>query len=332
MNEHAFRKALSAAAANDLEAMACRAREVTLRNFGRVIQLYAPLYLSNYCENECAYCGFKKSNPVQRKKLTIPQVTQEAQAIAASGLRHILVLTGGSREHTPVSYLAECIAVLRSYFTSVCIEVYPLEEAEYARLIAEGLDGLTVYQETYDRVVYARLHGEGDKKDFDYRLHAPERAARAGIRTLNIGALLGLRAVRDEAYDLGCHAAELQRRYPDVELGVSLPRIQPQVGDFQPAYQVSDRELVQVMLALRVFLPRVGITISTRESSRLRRNLIGLGVTRMSAGSRTEVGGYTLTEKTESQFDVADTSAVADVRRMISEQGYHPVMKDWQSV
>ena len=329
MTENEFRQALYCSDTAQLEAMARRARELTLRHFGKVIQLYAPLYLANYCENECAYCGFKRSNPVRRRKLSLEEVKREAAVVASGGIRHILILTGSSRSQTPVSYLEECIRVLGGYFSSVSIEVYPLKEKEYAGLIAAGLDGLTIYQETYDRALYAGLHRSGDKQDYDYRLSAPERACRAGIRTLNIGALLGLREVREEAFALGCHAAYLVRKYPGVELGVSLPRIQPQVGGFQPPCPVSDRELVQVMLTLRLFLPHAGITVSTRESSRLRRNLVGLGVTRMSAGSHTEVGGYTMPEKTESQFTVADTSGVAAVRRMISEQGYHPVMKDW---
>jgi len=323
---------LSQRAENHLEAMARKSRELTLNNFGKVIYLYAPLYLANYCDNECLYCGFNRVHSIERKKLSLEEVEREAQVIHRTGMRHILILTGESREHTPVSYLKECVFVLKKYFCSISIEVYPLEAHEYSELIEAGVDGLTLYQETYDRALYKQLHRSGPKSDFTYRLSAPDKACGVKMRSLSIGALLGLSDFCLEAFFLGLHAFYLERAYPEVELSVSLPRLQRAIGDFAAICPVSDYNLVQVMLALRIFFPRVGINISTRENREFRSHLIGLGVTRMSAGSRTEVGGYASLDKTQGQFDVADTSGVEEVKEMISLKGYQPVMKDWQAL
>ncbi|HAJ57478.1 MAG TPA: 2-iminoacetate synthase ThiH [Candidatus Omnitrophica bacterium] len=323
---------LSPQAGRHLEAMAQKSQELTLRNFGRVIYLYAPLYLGNFCDNECLYCGFKRDNPIERRKLSLPEVEKEAEAIAATGIRHILILTGESRQQTPVSYLKDCVLALKNYFSSISIEVYPLEAGEYKELIDVGVDGLTLYQETYDRSLYRQLHPRGPKSDFLYRLDAPDRAAGMKMRSLSIGALLGLADFRREAFFLGLHASYMEHRYPEVELSVSLPRFQRAAGDFSPVFPVGEAEFVQIMTALRLFLPRAGINISTREGHALRANLIGLGVTRMSAGSRTEVGGYALDGKTEGQFEVADKCGVSEVKEMIVKRGYQPVLKDWQAI
>lgn len=327
-----FLSLLSKQAVSYLEPMAHKAQRLTLNHFGKVISLYAPLYLANFCVNDCVYCGFKQSNAIDRKKLSFEEVEAEAKQMSATGLRHVLILTGESREYAPLEYIKVCVDVLKKYFTSITIEIYPLQKDEYAQLIKAGVDGVTIYQETYDEALYRRYHSSGPKADYRFRLDTPSRAAQAGMRTVGIGALLGLGDFRREIFFTGMHAAWLQDRFPDVELSVSLPRIQPQTGDFIAPHGVGDRELVQMLLALRLFLPRVGITISTRESHSLRRNLIGLGVTRMSAGSRTEVGGYAHTAKTEGQFTIADTSTVDEVRAMICQKGYQPVSKDWQIV
>lgn len=338
-SEYDFLALLSERASFHLETLARRAQELTLRNFGRVIQLYTPLYLANFCENECVYCSFRRGNPIPRKKLSLEEVKKEAVVISAGGIRHILILTGDSRRETPVSYLRECAAVVRNYFTQISLEVYPLNEDEYGILIEAGIDGLTLYQETYDEEVYRRFHPRGPKSDFRYRLEAPDRACRAapparraGMRFIGIGALLGLAPWRREAFFTGLHAAYLQKQYPQAEISVSLPRIQPHEGSFTAGFSVSDKELVQMMLALRLFLPRAGITISTRENNSFRGNLIGLGVTRMSAGSRTDVGGYASGERGTGQFEVADKSAVVEVKKMIYAKGYQPVLKDWGQI
>lgn len=332
LSEYDFLALLAPKAQEYLELMAQKARQLTLSHFGKVIFLYAPLYLSNYCENDCVYCGFNRSNPIARKRLTIEELEKEAIAIAQSGLRHLLVLSGDSRRYSSLTYIRECVGLLRKYFSSISIEIYPLSIEEYAHLAQEGVDGLTIYQETYDQTLYAELHGQGPKSDYRFRLDAAQRAAAAHIRQVNIGALLGLGEFRQEVFFTGLHCRWLTSFYPDTEVGLSLPRLQPQAGNFAPRCRLEDREFTQMLLALRIFLPRQGITISTRESAELRGNLIGLGVTRMSAGSRTEVGGYACAEKSEGQFETADKSSVAEIKEMITAKGYQPVFQDWQAL
>jgi 2-iminoacetate synthase len=331
LSERDYLVLLSPRAEGHLEEMAQRAHRLTVRHFGRVIQLYTPLYLSNHCVNSCLYCGFRVHNRLERKKLTPAQVENEARAIAATGLKHILILTGESRIETPVSYIMECVEVLRKYFTSVSIEVYPLEEEEYAGLISAGVDGLTIYQEVYDEEVYSELHPAGPKKNYRFRLEAPERAGRAGIRTVNVGALLGLHHWRTEAFFSGLHACYLQNLFPEAEVSISPPRMRPHLGGFAPRAEVSDRNLVQYLLAFRLFMPRAGITISTRERAEMRDNLIRLGATKMSAGSCTSVGGRLEPEST-GQFEISDGRSVAEMARAIYSRGYQPVYKDWQAI
>ena len=327
-----FLALLSPAASGALEDMAQAAHRLTLQNFGHTILLFTPLYLGNYCVNHCVYCGFNAGNDIPRRKLTLPEVELEAKAIAETGLQHLLILTGESRQQTPVSYIAECVGVLRRYFSSVSIEVYPLSTEEYADLIAAGVDGLTIYQEVYDRKNYAEVHPAGPKRDYRFRLEAPERAGQAGVRTISIGPLLGLHDWRSEVFYAGLHAAYLQKRFPEIEVGLSLPRMRPEFGGYQPPFTVSDRDLVQGMLALRLFLPRAGITISTRERPELRDNLIRLGVTKMSAGSSTAVGGHTVARDGIGQFDISDERSVEEMRQRISCLGYKPILKDWHNV
>ncbi len=338
VSENGFLALLSPAAGKRLEPMAQKAHNLTVRNFGRVITLYTPMYLSDFCTNECVYCGFNTKNPMRRRTLTIEEVEREGRLIAGTGLRHLLILTGEAPHQAPVEYLAECTRRLRKYFSSVSIEVYPMETAGYRALVAAGVDGMTVYQEVYDPAIYDRLHIKGPKKNYLFRLDAPERACQAGMRTVNLGALLGLADWRREVFALGLHARYLQDKYPDTEISVSFPRIRPAAGQFRPAVEVTDRELVQMILAIRFFLPRAGITISTRERPELRDNLIRLGVTKMSAGSCTEVGGRLDGEGHErqsdgdgheGQFEISDTRSVAEMKAAILQHGYQPVSKDW---
>ena len=323
---------LSPAAEEFLEEMAWRAHRLTLQHFGRAIMLYTPLYLANHCVNSCLYCGFRAQNDLHRSILAPAQLEAEARAIAATGLKHILILTGESRQHSPVTYIKDCVQLLRKHFTSISIEIYPLEEADYAELISAGVDGLTIYQEVYDRDVYADVHPAGPKQDYQFRLDAPERACRAGIRTVNVGALLGLHHWRSEAFFTGLHAGYLQHKYPAVEVSISAPRLRPHYGGFQPRETVTDKNLVQYILAFRLFMPRGGVTLSTRERPELRNHLVKLGVTRMSAGSCTSVGGRTATENATGQFDISDERDVAAVARMLYDLGYQPVYKDWQCI
>ena len=323
---------LSEASSRRLEDMAKRAHELTLKNFGRTIQLYTPLYLSNYCDNQCVYCGFSRANEIKRKRLSLTEVEQEAVAISSSGFKHILVLTGESRRESPVSYIRECVRVLKEYFTSISIEVYPLTENEYAELVSEGVDGLTIYQEVYDELIYARMHPSGPKRDYSFRLDAPERGASSGMRNVNIGVLFGLDDWRKEVFLMGLHAKYLQDRFTDVEIGASIPRIRPHEGSFKAMCDVTDRDIVHTILALRLFLPRLSISVSTREDPGFRENIVSLGVTRMSAGSTTCVGGHALRSAEEGeafQFEISDKRSVEEIKDMLRQKGYQPVLKDW---
>jgi 2-iminoacetate synthase len=327
-----FLTLLSPAAAEKLEDMAGIAHRLTVHHFGWTIQMYTPIYLANYCVNQCVYCGFKAANKIPRRRLTLPEVELEARAIAQTGLQHILVLTGESRHYSSVSYIKECISILRKYFSSISIEIYPLSVEEYRELIAAGVDGLTIYQEVYNEEVYSQLHPSGPKRNYRFRLDAPERGGQAGIRTINIGALLGLYDWRQEVFLTGLHAAWLQQKFPDIEISVSFPRMRPEFGGYQPESPVSDANLVQSILALRLFLPRAGITISTREKAEFRDNLVRLGVTKMSAGSSTAIGGHTDSVDGIGQFEISDKRSVAEMRADLAKSGYKPVIKDWHDL
>lgn len=336
-----FMALLSPAAQTLLEKTARRSHEITLRYFGRTIQLYTPMYLSNYCDNSCVYCAFNTNNKIERRALTLKEVREEACSIASTGLKTILILTGESRQMSPISYIKDCVRVLKEYFSSISIEIYPLTETEYSLLISTGVDGLTIYQEVYEEDIYNRMHPSGPKSGYRFRLDAPDRGAKSGMRSINIGALLGLGEWRKEAFFLGLHAKYLQDKFPDAEIGVSIPRVRRQAmyrygtgqpGGFKAPYAVSDENIVQIIVSLRLFLPRIGITVSTRERASLRENLVPLGITKMSAGSTTRVGGRIGTreehEGTE-QFEILDKRSVGEIKRMLESKNYQPVLKDW---
>ena len=328
-----FSALLSVGAEKYLEDMAVRAHELTINNFGKTIQLYTPMYLSDYCENKCAYCGFAADNSFKRNKLTLEEVKKEAEFIASTGLKHILILTGESRKMASLDYIKECLGILKNYFTSISIEIFPLTEAEYAQLVSCGVDGLTIYQEVYDETVYDAVHLAGAKKNYNFRLDAPERGCASGIRNVNIGILLGLAPWCKEAFFMGLHAKYLQDKFPDVEIGISLPRLRPQAGDFTAPYVVTDKNIVQIILATRLFLPRIGIAISTRENPEFRENILPLGITKMSAGSTTAVGGHTLKQGgNQPQFQISDERDVEEIKNAIDRKGYQPVLKDWLQI
>ena len=329
-----FLSLLSNSATEYLEEMARKAHYLTLQHFGRVIQLYIPLYISNYCTNECAYCGFNMQNKIGRKKLSLEEIEQNAVEIAHHRMRHILLLTGEAPKITPLPYLKEAVLILKKYFASVSIEIFPMLEEEYKILKEAGVDGLTIYQETYDRLIYDRVHLSGRKKDFLYRLEAPERGARAGFRSVNIGPLFGLGDPIREAFFAGLHADYLQRKYPEIEVSISLPRLNEAEGNFKALHPLDDRHYVQTLLAFRLFLPRVGITLSTREKGDFRDSLIPLGITRMSAGSLTTVGGYENRNgalKETPQFEIQDHRSIEEIIEVIKSKGYEPVFKDWDN-
>jgi 2-iminoacetate synthase len=323
---------LSPAAVPHLEAMAQKAHTLTLQHFGKTVLLYSPMYLSNYCTNACTYCGFNAHNKIQRKQLTLAEVEAEAAAIAQTGIRHILILTGDAPGKASVDYILECIQVLKKHFLSLAIEIYAADQKDYARLVAAGVDQLTLYQETYNPRIYAQVHVKGPKKDFAYRLLAPERAAQAQIRAINIGALLGLDQWRREAFLTGLHAGFLQTRFPALEISLSPPRLRPHAGCQEEIQPVHDADLVQYLLAARLFLPRLGLTLSTRESALFRDQILPLGITRMSAGSSTAVGGHTQPGDNIGQFEIADHRNVPEMQTAIRAAGYQSIFTDWHAI
>ena len=357
-----FASLISPNAATQLEAITRRSATITRQRFGRTIRMFAPLYLSNECINNCKYCGFSRDNPILRVTLDIENILAEARALAAQGFRSILLVAGEHPKFVATDYLADCVRAVRQIVPSVALEVGPLEVGDYKKLVDVGAEGLVVYQETYDREVYAEMHTAGPKRDFDWRLKTPERAHEAGFRRLGIGALFGLADWRMEALSLAAHALHLLKHCWKAQLTISLPRLRPCAGDFQPLTQLSDREFVQLITAFRILLPDVGIMLSTREPAHIRDGLIPLGVTHLSAGSHTEPGGYTGAGKNNlhrtergrivelsadssewspangratnatGQFDIADERSPEEVAALIRRLDLEPVWKDWDEV
>jgi 2-iminoacetate synthase len=320
---------LSPAAAERLEEVARRAHETTVRRFGRVMRLFAPLYVSNECVSTCTYCGFSAGNDVARRTLAPDEVLTEARVLLERGFRHLLLVAGEHARILSKDYLVDCVRLLAPEVPSISVEVQVWDNETYRRLVEAGCEGLVVYQETYDRGTYADVHLKGKKRNYDWRLAAPDRGAEAGMRRLGIGALLGLHPDwRSEALVVGAHARALLQRWWRCDLTVSLPRLRPAAGDFAPQDPVDDAELAQLICALRLFLPDVGLSLSTREPPVLRDALVPLGITQMSAGSHTEPGGYAAPSEAEAQFEVADTRSPGEVAARLQAAGYDPVWRD----
>jgi 2-iminoacetate synthase len=336
----------------ELESMAQTSRALTLQNFGRTMRLFAPLYLSNECINNCRYCGFSRDNPILRVTLSVDEVLAEARYLRDSGFRQILLVAGEHPKFVSNNYLVECVSALAPEFPSISIEVGPLSKEDYFPLVQAGAEGLVVYQETYHRGVYAELHTSGPKRDFDYRLDCAERAYHAGFRRIGIGALLGLWRWQDEAIALAAHLEYLLQHCWQAQITVSLPRLRPAAGGFRPLFSIGDRELAQLICALRICFPQVGIVLSTRERASLRDALVPLGVTMMSAGSHTEPGGYTRRgiqhlhhtvrgrivppefqdnedQLATGQFEISDDRSPREIAQFLRERGLEPVWKDW---
>ena len=324
-----FLALISPAAAAYLEDMARVAHEVTRERFGRVIQMYAPLYVSNECTNACVYCGFNRRNRIRRTTLTLEEAEAEADILWRQGFRSVLLVSGEAPRAVPLEYFEELAHRLHPRFASISVEIYPLDTAGYARLVEAGVDGLTIYQETYDPDVYARVHPAGRKADYSWRLETPARGAAAGMRRVGIGALLGLGPWRKEAVALALHALWLQKIYWQTQVCVSFPRLRNAPGGYQPPHPVSDPELVQLACALRLLLPDAGLVLSTRERPAFRDGLARICITHMSAGSRTEPGGYGRPEGAGKQFFVEDTRPPGEVARRLLDLGVEPVWKDW---
>ena len=354
-----FANLISPAAGEMLETLSLRSQKLTQQRFGKVIRLFAPLYVSNECINNCAYCGFSRDNPILRVTLSLDDVKREAAALREQGFRNILLVAGEHPKFVSNNYLADCTRVLRAEIPGVSLEVGPMETDEYRPIVAAGADGLVVYQETYDRAIYNQMHTAGPKKNFDWRLETPERAYAAGFRRLGIAALFGLADWRYEAICVAAHAEFLLRNCWKAQVTISLPRLRPCAGEFQPLTQMGDRELAQLVCVFRLMFPDVGLVLSTREPARLRDGLIPLGITMMSAGSHTEPGGYTGAGKEKihqtvrgriveigasewsplenrstnatGQFEISDDRSPQEVAGLIRKLGYEPVWKDWDA-
>ena len=325
-----FAALLSPAAAPFLEQMARRAQAETRKHFGNSVQMFTPLYIANYCENYCVYCGFNCHNKIRRAKLDAKEIERELQAIAATGLQEILLLTGESRSMSPVSYIGETARCARKYFRVIGVEIYPLNVQEYAYLHACGVDYVTVFQETYDADKYKTLHLGGHTRIFPYRLNAQERALMGGMRGVGFAALLGLSDFRRDAFATGLHAHLIQRKYPHAEIAFSCPRLRPIINnDKVGPKDVHEPQLLQVVCAYRIFMPFASITISTRERADFRDNIIGIAATKISAGVDVGIGGHSGEEKGDEQFEISDERSVEEVYDAICRHGLQPVMADY---
>lgn len=327
-----FGALLSPAALPLLEEMAQRAQFETRKHFGNSIYMFTPLYISNYCENYCVYCGFNCHNQIQRACLNPEEIQREMQAIAKTGLQEILILTGESRKKSDVKYIGEACRIARRYFRMVGLEVYPMNSDEYAYLHACGADYVTVFQETYNKDKYETLHLGGHKRVFPYRFNAQERAIRGGMRGVGLAALLGLDDFRKDAFATGMHGYLLQRKYPHAEIAFSCPRLRPTIADHQiNPRDVHEPQLLQIICAYRIFMPFANITISTRECQRFRDHVIGIGPTKISAGVDVGIGGHGEHNKRQGdgQFEISDSRTVDQVYRAIEERGLQPVLNDY---
>lgn len=319
---------LSPAAGQYLEDMAKLSHELTQKRFGKTLQMYIPLYLSNKCSNNCVYCGFRKENRIKRITLTEDQILNEVKIIKSYGFDHVLLVTGESSKNAGIDYFEKVLKLIRPWFSHISMEVQPMNQEEYYRLTKLGLNTVLIYQETYGKN-YAEFHPQGMKSDFYYRLETPDRLGAAGIHKIGLGCLLGLDDWRTDSWFTGLHVNYLERNYWKTRFSISFPRLRPAAGIIKPRIPVSDRELVQLICAYRIFNENLELSLSTREAEKFRNNAIKFGITSISAGSRTEPGGYSANTCELEQFEVNDSRTPEEIANMISEQGYEPVWKDW---
>jgi len=319
---------LSPAATAFLSEMSHISTHLTRKRFGNTIQLFIPLYLSNRCYNRCAYCGFSVEHKYRRVTLSEEEILKEGRLLYEKGFRHILLLTGEAEDAVGVPYISRAVELLRPYFSSIGLEVQPLKTEEYAVLIQKGADSLTLYQETYHPQAYAKYHTAGKKKNYGNRLDAADRAGEAGFYRMTIGALLGLYEWRFEALAIAAHLDYLQKRYWRTQLGVSFNRIQKMIGEFSPDFDVTARDVEQLIVAFRLVYPDLLMTLSTREPASVRDRLMGIGVTAMSAESNTSPGGYSGVQA-EKQFEISDERSLNAIVTVLKQNRLEPVFKDW---
>lgn len=324
-----FKALLSPAAEKFLEQMAVKSNELTKKRFGKTIQLYAPMYLSNECNNICTYCGFSLDNKVKRKTLSDKEIISEVEALKKEGFNHILLVTGEANHTVNINYFLNAIKLIKPYFANISIEFQPLEIEEYKQLHEAGIYSVLVYQETYHQDVYKTYHPKGKKSNFNYRLETPDRIGKAEMHKVGLGVLLGLEDWRVDSFFCALQLDYLQKTYWKTKYSISFPRMRPAEGIIEPNVIVTDKNLVQLLTAYRLFNEDVELSISTRESETFRNHVIPLGVTTMSAGSKTNPGGYAVEPTSLEQFEISDERSVKEISELIIQSGYEPVYKDW---
>ena len=325
-----FKALISPAAQPYLEQMAQMSQQLTQKRFGKTIQMYIPLYLSNECQNICTYCGFSFTNKIPRKTLTDKEILKEVEFIKSLGYDHILIVTGESEKTVGIDYLENAVRIIRPYFSHISIEVQPLEQNEYERLIVVGVNTVLVYQETYHQEDYKKHHPKGKKSNFYYRLETHDRLGKAGIYKMGLGVLIGLEDWRTDSFFTALHLKYLEKMYWQAKYSISFPRLRPHSGGLEPKVEMSDKELVQLICAYRLLDEEIELSVSTRESEKFRNNIIKLGATTFSAESKTNPGGYVVEKQSLEQFEISDERSTAAIDQIIRQQGYEPVYKDWE--
>jgi len=342
-----FKALISPAAAPYLEQMAALSRQLTQKRFGKTIQMYIPMYLSNECQNICTYCGFSLDNPMKRITLSDEEILKEIKVLKSWGYDHILLVFGEANKTVGIAYFKNAIKLIRPYFSHISMEVQPFDQQDYEELIPNGLNTVLVYQETYHKENYKKHHPKGKKSNFDYRLETPDRLGKAGVHKIGLGILIGLEDWRADSFFTALHLEYLEKTYWKTKFSISFPRLRPYAGlsrtdlsrtasregreGQKPKVVMTDKELVQLICAYRIFNEDAELSLSTRESENFRNNVIGLGITSMSAGSKTNPGGYTNGQQSLEQFEISDERAPAKIAEMIKSRGYEVVWKDWDA-
>ncbi|MCG8574776.1 MAG: 2-iminoacetate synthase ThiH [Flavobacteriales bacterium] len=327
-----FKALISPAAEPYLEQMAQKSHQLTLQRFGKTIQLYAPLYLSNECQNICTYCGFSLDVKIERKTLSDEEIMAEVKVLKSYGYDHVLIVTGEANKTVGVEYFKRAIRLLKPHFSHIALEVQPLDQHEYEELMEEGLNTVLVYQETYNRDNYKKHHPKGRKSNFDYRLETHDRLGKAGIYKMGVGVLIGLEDWRTDSFFAAAHLDYLERKYWRANYSISFPRLRPCAGGVELKSVMTDKQLVQLICAYRIFNQEVELSMSTRESETFRDNVIKFGITSISADSKTDPGGYANPNVNLEQFEIHDKRTTQDFVQRIKDQGYDPVFKGWDSV
>lgn len=331
-NLNDFMALISPAAQPYLEQMAQMSHQLTKKRFGKTIQMYAPMYLSNECQNICTYCGFSLDNKIKRKTLSENEIELEVAELKKAGFDHVLLVTGEANYTVNIHYFLKAVTQIKNHFASISVEVQPLSQEEYQQLHQAGVHTVLVYQETYHQDVYKQYHPKGKKSNFDYRLETPDRIGKAGIHKIGLGVLLGLEDWRTDSFFNALHLDYLQRTYWQSKYSVSFPRLRPAEGIIEPNFIMEDRDLLQLICAYRLWNEDLEISISTRENEKFRNNIIPIGVTSMSAGSKTNPGGYAVDPQSLEQFETSDERSAKEIAQIITKKGYEPVWKDWDKI